>query len=96
MVEPLDHDKVDTLVYICSEHSGEQVIAEVDEDSDAPSIELRSNKLCDTDSEDTNDEVEDSCGEAVEEEEEKESEEGTEDDEGSVMQSQSLLGNKNR
>ena len=35
MVEPHDHGKIDI---ICSEHSGEQVIAEVEEDSDHPSI----------------------------------------------------------
>ena len=108
LVEPKEHDKHNTLIYICSEHGGERVPKELEEEDDEPSIVLRGNKLCGTDSE--REEGGDSCEEELEEsekeseddeEQESDKEEGKEsadeleeNKEEDMLQSQSLLGIK--
>ena len=47
--KPVDHNKVGQLVYICGEHSGQQVVDEVPEDivsSGDSSLVLKESKLC--------------------------------------------------
>ena len=89
--KPIDHNKVGELVYICGDHSGQQVVDEVADDggcSDDGSIGLKENNLC-----------MDESGVVVEEEKT----EGLMEDHGDVagggqeeevLQSQSLLAGK--